>query len=520
MNNDEATDVELDGLDTVEHQALSSTPKEMQKTSLDSRNSATVGNGVDVALSLLADAGCGLFAQRSFERISLITEYAGQKLVDKFIAAECFPQTHMLHMSQMYNGQIGNDIYIDGIRKPIEGLGGGSFANHMSDKRFCNAKFVLVEGGVFLEAKRFIDMGEEIYVHCGTDLDIMMGRKRRRVSTNIDGRHCIITEQAPPPPIFSSTVRAATPQEAFVTYKSQARIQLDHAGNSVKALHLKLDAATIKNKELVALQNAIKETLQDKNSELQRLETSSKNIEANLSRSREGNYNMLRRIDAQKMQIEDLQAELKEHRGVEGKEEHDVAPEPSTPIHEAEMNKRNDEESEEEGSAKRDTTPIHPSELNKTEDLELFETVAYPPNRNTISVLPRKRRGEEFYCRCATAVRIKCAQKGCRRGHCGAPSCAGFSNKDAMKKHNDWMCNMHSKTVEVRCAWRKPNGNICDKILDDRRHRFVTNSIRCSCASCIANETALGSKSWSCWSCAGYKYGVVESVYFPGCKKI
>jgi hypothetical protein len=159
---------------------------------------ATIKNGVDVKESLLGhDAGRGLFAQRKFARRELITKYAGEKLEDKFAAAERDPQTHIVHVSTAFNKEIGNDVYVDGDREPVEGSGGGSFANHMQHKHHCNAEFALVDGDVFLRATREIVDGEEIYVHCGTDLDVMMGRKRRSITSDVDGRRCITTEAIP-----------------------------------------------------------------------------------------------------------------------------------------------------------------------------------------------------------------------------------------------------------------------------------------------------------------------------------
>ena len=90
---------------------------------------ATIKNGVDVKESLLEDAGRGLFAQRKFARRGLITKYAGKKLEDKFAAAQCYPQTHIVHVSTAFNKKIGNDVYIDGDREPVEGSGGDEVAH-------------------------------------------------------------------------------------------------------------------------------------------------------------------------------------------------------------------------------------------------------------------------------------------------------------------------------------------------------------------------------------------------------
>ena len=106
---------------------------------VDATAPATIKNGVDVKESLLEDAGRGLFAQRKFVRRDLITKYAGKKLKDKFAAARCYPQTHIVHVSPTSKGQLDNDVYIDGDREPVEGSGGGSFANHKKCKQDCSA---------------------------------------------------------------------------------------------------------------------------------------------------------------------------------------------------------------------------------------------------------------------------------------------------------------------------------------------------------------------------------------------
>ena len=153
---------------------------------------ATIGDGVEVQASLIPGAGRGLFAQRSFRKGQVITLYDGQKLSDRFAAARCFPQTHINHCSRTYHGrhggQHGNDIYIDGIRDPEAGCGGGSFANHKQYKRDCNADFTIVLNDVYLTATCNISAAEEIYVYCGNgDVDIMMGKKRMVIRENIDG---------------------------------------------------------------------------------------------------------------------------------------------------------------------------------------------------------------------------------------------------------------------------------------------------------------------------------------------
>ena len=151
---------------------------------------ATINNGVIVVKSTITNAGLGLFAQRPFTNKWLITEYSGKRLSDKFAAARCYPQTHLHHCCPTSHGHRGNDIYIDGLRTPIDGMGGGSFANHQPSKRNCNAEFALIRNRVYLRAKQDIATGDEIFVHCGSAdaVDVMMGRKRCVVCPNIDGK--------------------------------------------------------------------------------------------------------------------------------------------------------------------------------------------------------------------------------------------------------------------------------------------------------------------------------------------
>ena len=147
---------------------------------------ATIGNGVAIQPSLIKEAGRGLFAKgRRFQIGDEITEYAGISLSSKLEASQRMVQTHIVHYSPIKgrgNASLGNDIYIDGDRLPVAGRGGGSFANHKA-KKLCNAEFigrwVGGEPKVFLKATDLIEDGDEIYVHCGSDLEVMMGSMRR-----------------------------------------------------------------------------------------------------------------------------------------------------------------------------------------------------------------------------------------------------------------------------------------------------------------------------------------------------
>ena len=91
---------------------------------------------------------------------------------------------------------LGNDHFIDGLRQPIEGRGGGSFANHSSSP---NAEYRVVphsHGGVrsrmFLFALQRIGPDEEVFVKYGgrASLDLAFGR---RVMIASDDRRSVRT---------------------------------------------------------------------------------------------------------------------------------------------------------------------------------------------------------------------------------------------------------------------------------------------------------------------------------------
>ena len=154
---------------------------------------AMIGNGVVVKQSTIHGAGRGLFAcGRIFKPGQLITEYCGNRLFDKITAAQLDVQTHILRVSASFHNHLGNDVYIDGDRDPMDGRGGGSFANHLS-KALCNADFKMVDGKVYLVATKEVLDGSEIYVFCGMNVDVMMGKKRRRVCTTVDGKATVET---------------------------------------------------------------------------------------------------------------------------------------------------------------------------------------------------------------------------------------------------------------------------------------------------------------------------------------
>ena len=195
----------------------------------------------------------------------------------------------------------------------------------------------------------------------------------------------------------------------------------------------------------------------------------------------------------------------------------------SAPVQEAELNKKTDES---EGIAPLSAL-VQEAELNKkTDESEGIASLFAPlpaqlerPPKTTKDAIravasSKRKLKQAFHCRCAKPVTVTCAEKGCERGHCGKPFCAGFKDAKAMKKQ-PWVCNHHSEICEVRCASINKNGRTCDKILDDRNHEYVTNAVACSCQDCIKDEDAKCTKSWSCWECAEYD-GEADHFIFPG----
>ena len=161
-------------------------------------NVATVGCGVFVKESHIPGAGEGLFASRSFDKQQLVTEYEGVPLPDRFAAAHCEDQRHILAVNPTRQAhrrgdaqELGNKIYIKGFQCTKPGDGGGSKCNH-SFHGNNNTEFVSVDGRVYLRATRDILLGEEILVDCGSGgpdaLGVMMGTKRYRMWT-YEGHH-------------------------------------------------------------------------------------------------------------------------------------------------------------------------------------------------------------------------------------------------------------------------------------------------------------------------------------------
>lgn len=118
---------------------------------------ATIGGGVEVKPSTISGAGNGLFAKRRFRRGEYITLYEGELLTRR--VAKLRPiLTHMASRE---------GIVIDGLKEPIRGRGGGSFAN--GARRVCdtNAQICAYLGLLVLRARADIGIDSEIIVCYG-----------------------------------------------------------------------------------------------------------------------------------------------------------------------------------------------------------------------------------------------------------------------------------------------------------------------------------------------------------------
>jgi len=131
----------------------------------------------DLKLKMGKDAGLGLFGTSNIKNRQLITEYDGT-VIDKKTADYLRSIGHDTHIRGLTFGYLA----IDGIKQPVNGRGGASFANDPKSSDKCNAKFVKTEkvmlngaqreglptiDRVFLKATKDIVAGDEIYVNYG-----------------------------------------------------------------------------------------------------------------------------------------------------------------------------------------------------------------------------------------------------------------------------------------------------------------------------------------------------------------
>lgn len=128
----------------------------------------TIGNGVTVKPSLLPHAGNGLFTLRRFLKNELITEYCGKRISwEEACQLRCLGKhSHIRKITALHEA-------IDGLREPVLGQGGASFANDDPDK--INAVFTgrfdhgTAMERVYLKATRDLEADEEVYVSYGED---------------------------------------------------------------------------------------------------------------------------------------------------------------------------------------------------------------------------------------------------------------------------------------------------------------------------------------------------------------
>ena len=144
-----------------------------QITARPAARAAVVGGGVEVKRSTVDGAGRGLFATSAFKSKDVITEYDGDHM-SRDEALGLGVQTHVKAMG-------GN--YVDGLKNPVQGRGGGSFAN---EKRgFANADYMYEGTKIFLQVRsgKVIRPGQEVFVGYGridsTSRAVAMGNARR-----------------------------------------------------------------------------------------------------------------------------------------------------------------------------------------------------------------------------------------------------------------------------------------------------------------------------------------------------
>ncbi len=152
---------------------------------------ASIGNGVEVHMSQIEDAGVGLFATRDFPQGTPITLYEGQRIsYHKAQEEEAKDPCNVLHMRSLFplhtvidgsRNEDGSKI-IDPNSERV-GKGGAAFANDALDSSFSNnAEFDVHDWGenkedpynrnpderhVFIRAHVFIRTSEEIFVNYG-----------------------------------------------------------------------------------------------------------------------------------------------------------------------------------------------------------------------------------------------------------------------------------------------------------------------------------------------------------------
>lgn len=121
---------------------------------VDPKSLSTIGEGVYVTESKIPNAGYGLFASKFFNRGDYITLYDGEVLSYK----SAWSRRIITHMCTR------EGVYVDGIKEPVLGKGGGSFSNTSKLKKYANSEIVGNLGNIMLRALKIIKPDDEILV--------------------------------------------------------------------------------------------------------------------------------------------------------------------------------------------------------------------------------------------------------------------------------------------------------------------------------------------------------------------
>ena len=121
---------------------------------VDPMSLSSINDGVYVKKSQIPDAGNGLYAQKLFHRGDFITLYDGALCSRR----EAWGKKILTHMCAR------EGVYVDGLKTPIPGRGGGSFANSTAFKKDANAIIVANLGNIMLRCLKQINPNDEIFV--------------------------------------------------------------------------------------------------------------------------------------------------------------------------------------------------------------------------------------------------------------------------------------------------------------------------------------------------------------------
>lgn len=117
----------------------------------------TIDDGIYVKESDILNAGYGLFAAQFFDKNTYITLYDGENITRK----EAWNRQRLSHMASR------EGIFVDGLKSPVKGRGGGSFSNGAYLKKHANAEIVAWLGYLIIKSTKQIMKDEEIIVFYG-----------------------------------------------------------------------------------------------------------------------------------------------------------------------------------------------------------------------------------------------------------------------------------------------------------------------------------------------------------------